>query len=321
MRNQTSKLGFAALLVCATAAFAQGQQVPAPGALPFTLKPLGHDVWAAIAVPGSKAGSNSGFAIGDDGVSVIDTFQDAGAARALLGEIRNITKLPVKFVINTHYHIDHVTGNGVFAEAGAIIFAQRNVRDWIHTENLKFFGAAITPAQKALVEGFVSPDAVYDDGVDLYLGSRRVKVRVYPGHTGGDSVVFIPDANVVFTGDLFWRHSLPNTIDASTAPLMKTLATLTAENPSAQFVPGHGDVGSAQDVDAFRGYIGALREAVSAAQAQGKTGDALVEAVVPALKEKYGEWGIFERFAPRNVRDTDAELRGTKRIPNPAEHN
>src|SRR5580704_10184461 len=80
----------------------------------FTLKPLGHNVFAAIANPGSGAGSNSGFVIGDDGVLVVDTFQNVNAAKALLDEIRKMTPLPVKYVVNTHYHIDHVTGNQVF---------------------------------------------------------------------------------------------------------------------------------------------------------------------------------------------------------------
>src|ERR1700733_1948729 len=169
----------------------------------FTIKPLGHNVFAAIAVPGSGAGSNAGFVIGDDGVAVIDSYQKVDAAKSLLAEIRKMTPLPIKYVINTHYHIDHVTGNGVYAEAGATIVAQKNVRDWIHTENKKFYGANITDAQKASVEALTSPTLVYSTALDLYLGSKLINVRYELGHTGGDSVVFIPDANVVFCGDLF----------------------------------------------------------------------------------------------------------------------
>ena len=143
----------------------------------FTLKPLGNNVYAAIDKPKSSAGSNAGFVIGDDGVAVIDTFEDAKAAEQLLAEIQKLTKLPVKFVINTHYHLDHVTGNGVFAQAGAVIIAQKNVRAWIHTENLKFFGANIKPEQKAWIDGLVAPNVAYDSSIDLYLGSRKILVR------------------------------------------------------------------------------------------------------------------------------------------------
>jgi cyclase len=288
------------------------------GAVPFfTLKSLGHNVWAAIAVPGSGAGSNSGFVIGDDGVAVIDSFQKVDAAKSLLAEIRKMTQLPVKYVINTHYHIDHVTGNGVYAEAGATIVAQKNVRDWIHTENKKFYGANITDAQKASVEGLTGPTMVYDTTLDLHLGSKVINLRYELGHTGGDSVVFIPDANVVFCGDLFWRHTLPNLIDASTEAWIATLAKLTQAHPTATFISGHGDVGNADDVKAFQGYLIDLRQLVSEGRASGKTGDALVDDLTPKLKEKYGDWSAFNNFAKRNILDTDAEFAGTKKIPQP----
>jgi cyclase len=286
----------------------------------FTLKPLGHNVFAAIAVPGSGAGSNSGFVIGDDGVAVIDTFQKVDAAKSLLAEIRKMTQLPVKYVINTHYHIDHVTGNGVFAEAGATIVAQKNVRDWIHTENKKFYGANITDAQKASVEGLTGPTQVYDTALDLHLGSKLILVRYDLGHTGGDSIVVIPDANVIFCGDLFWRHTLPNLIDASTEAWIATLATLTQAHPTFTFISGHGDVGDVGDVDdvkAFQGYLIDLRRLVSEGRASGKSGDALVDDLTPKLKEKYGDWGAFNNFAKRNILDTDAEFAGTKKIPQP----
>jgi cyclase len=284
----------------------------------FTLKPLGHNVFAAIAVPGSGAGSNSGFVIGDDVVAVIDSFQKADAAKSLLAEIRKMTQLPVKYVINTHYHIDHVTGNGVYAEAGATIVAQKNVRDWIHTENEKFYGANITDAQKASVEGLTAPTMLYDTTLDLRLGSRVINVRYELGHTGGDSVIYIPDADVVFYGDLFWRHTLPNLIDASTEAWIATLAKLTQQHPSATFISGHGDVGTVEDVKAFQGYLIDLRKLVGDGRASGKSGDALVEDLTPKLKEKYGDWGAFNNFAKRNILDTDAEFAGTKKIPRPA---
>src|SRR5262245_32461238 len=76
---------------------------PAPDAsLPFTLKQVGHGVYAAIDNSKGEAGANAGFVIGDEAVLVVDTFENAAAARALLGEIRMLTKLPIKFVVNTH---------------------------------------------------------------------------------------------------------------------------------------------------------------------------------------------------------------------------
>src|SRR5262249_39771240 len=147
----------------------------------FTVKKLADGVYAAISGDGSKAGSNAGsnagFVVGTNGVVVIDTFVSPAPARDLLAEIRKVTNLPIRFVVNTHYHLDHTGGNAVFAEAGAAILAHRNLRGWLRTENLKFFGATPKPEDKQRVESLVLPDEVYSDAVDIYLGSRLIQVR------------------------------------------------------------------------------------------------------------------------------------------------
>src|SRR5580693_1233705 len=268
------------LLLPSGASYAQTAAAPAESLL-FTIKPLGNNVYAAIDGPKGRAGSNSGFVIGDDGVAVIDTFVNPAAAKQLLGEIQKLTKLPVKFVVNTHYHLDHVAGNGVFAETGAVIIGHRNIRGWIHSENLKFFGKEIKPEQRAMVEGLVAPNVIYDSVIELYLGSRRVVVRYYPGHTGGDSVVTVPDAQVVFCGDLFWKKTLPNLIDGTTDKWAATDARLAAEGPNAIFVPGHGNVGNAADVQEFAGYLSDLRAMMAEPVKDGLMGDALTNAVLP----------------------------------------
>lgn len=284
----------------------------------FTLHEVGKGVWAAISPTSSSAGSNAGFVIGDDSVLVVDTFEDPAAAQALLAAIREKTALPVRYVVNTHYHLDHVAGNGVFQQGGAVILAQRNVRVWEHTENLKFFGAKITPAQKAMVQSYVLPTITYRDGVELHLGQRNVVVRVMPGHTGGDSVVVVPDAQVVFTGDMFWNHNVPNLIDADTTAQIASNAAFVHDYPTATFVPGHGEVGHAADVRAFRDYLVALRQSITAAQAKGDRGEVLQQQVLAQLKVTYGDWDYFKYFAARNIEQTVAEIAGTKRRPVPA---
>lgn len=305
------------VLLVSTCAAAHAQE-PAAHSLPFTLKPLGNNVYAAIAVPKSNAGSNSGFVIGDDGVTVIDTFVSADAAKDLLAQIQKLTKLPVKFVVNTHYHLDHVAGNQVFANAGAVIIGQRNLRGWIRTENLKFFGPSPKPEQKLLVEGLYGPDVTYDSVLELHLGSRLVTVRYFPGHTGGDSVVFVPDAQAIFCGDLFWRKTLPNLIDGTTDKWADTDAKLAADWPKGAFVSGHGDVGTADDVKEFAGYITDLRSAIAQGIKDGQSGDALVAAVTAQTQPKYGKWDAYDYFIKRNIADTEKELRGQKKIPQPS---
>ena len=146
----------------------------------FTLEHLGSNVWAAIDNPNataSQAASNGGFVIGEDGVAVIDSLGSAEAATRLRSDIRRLTPLPIKFVINTHHHLDHVAGNRVFAESGATVLAQQNVRDWIHTENLNLFGRDIPAERRIQIEGLLPPSLLYEGGVDLYLGARHIQVR------------------------------------------------------------------------------------------------------------------------------------------------
>jgi cyclase len=323
MRN---KMPLLALLVLVSSSFAICAENP-----DFAVKKIGDGIYAAIGTDGGKAGSNAGFVVGSNGVLVIDTFISVEPARALLAEIRKITPLPVRFVVNTHYHLDHTGGNAVFAEAGATIVAHKNLRAWLRTENLKFFRDP-KPEQKAMVAALVLPDETYSDAVDIYLGSRHIQVRYMLGHTGGDSVVMVPEADVIFAGDLVWQKHLPNLIDATTSDWVKTLEKLLAEHPSATFVSGHGDVATPADVRDFHDYLVALRDAVSSAQAAGKTDQALVDAALAQLKDKYGDcpdatapsatpsahcWGFFKVFATRNILQTAAELAGTKKVPTP----
>lgn len=279
----------------------------------FTIKKISEGVYAAISPDRSQAGSNAGFIVGSAAVLVVDTFVDVAPAKELLAEIRKITNLPIRFVVNTHYHLDHTGGNAVFAELGATIVAHRNVRSWLRSENMKFFPDA-RPEQKARVESLVLPDEVYSDAVDIYLGSRLLQVRYMLGHTGGDSVVIVPDANVVFGGDLIWQKHFPNLIDANTADWIKTLEKLQADHSSATFVSGHGDLASPEDVRNFHDYLVTLRDDVAKAQAQGKSSQELSDLVSAQIKEKYADWS-FQQFIPRNIQQTAAELKGEKKVP------
>jgi glyoxylase-like metal-dependent hydrolase (beta-lactamase superfamily II) len=292
----------------------------------FTLREVGPNVWVALSNPKSKrpTGANTGFVIGDDGVAVIDTTMTFGAdglstdvARQVIAAIRNLTPLPVKFVINTHHHFDHVAANTVFADAGATVLAHRNVRRWIHSEHLRLLPKDATPEQRAFMEALLPPTVTYEHALELHLGSRTIQVQPFPGHTGSDSVVLIADAQVVFAGDLFWHDTIPTLVDASTRPLIDTLDTLAKSQPSATFVPGHGDIGTAKDVAVFREYLVTLRKLVSDARDLGKSGETLADAVMPALTEQYGRWDAFQYVARRNILETEAELNGTKRIPQP----
>lgn len=294
------------------------QAAPA-AALPFVLKQVGPGVYAAIDGPDHKAGSNAGFVIGDDGVLVVDSFFTLDAAKALVAEIHRLTPKPIRYVVNTHYHLDHTGGDQALRDAGAIIIAHRNVRGWVRTNNLSLLGDRITPELRSRIEALPLPDLVTDKDLTIWLGSRKVVVRTVLGHTGGDLTVDVPDAKVLFTGDMLWRKVPPNLIDGSVKEWVVTDADFAAmpDAPHTVYVPGHGDVAGVRDVEAFRTYLLDLRRLVAKGRKAGLKGDALAQDVETKLKALHPDWTISDRAAAFEVRYMDEELAGTKRRPVP----
>ncbi len=283
-------------------------QTPPPAELPFVLKEIGPGVYAAISPE-----SNAGFIIGDDAVLVVDSFFAPNTARALLSEIRKITPKPVQYLVNTHYHADHVSGDQIFKDVGAIIVAHRNVRAWIRPENLRMFGNGSNPMAQRIAQ-LPLPDLVTESPITIWLGARRVDIRPAEGHTGGDLVVGVPDAKVLFCGDLLWRIP-PNIVDGTVS---KWIATERAfeqlpEAASMVFVPGHGDVATVKDVAIFRSYLTDLLSLTEAGRKNGLKGDALAADVVPKLHASHADY-----FTPHaEVMLMERELDGTKRVPQP----
>jgi cyclase len=294
-------------------------EAPAHAPLPFVLKQVGPGVYAAIDGPEHKAGSNAGFVIGDDGVLVVDAFFNLDAARALVAEIHRITPKPIRYLVNTHYHLDHTGGDQAMRDAGAIIVAHKNVRGWVQTYNVNLLGPAITPEFKAQIAALPLPDLVTDTHLTVWLGSRKVEIQTVLGHTGGDLTVYVPDAKVLFTGDLLWREIPPNLIDGSVREWADTDADF-AHMPDAAhitFVPGHGDVADVKDVEDLRAYLLDLQRLVSEGRKAGLKGEALAHYVTPKLKALHPDWTIGDRAAAAEVRYMDEELAGTKRRPVP----
>jgi glyoxylase-like metal-dependent hydrolase (beta-lactamase superfamily II) len=294
-------------------------QTRSPTAPPFGLRQVGPGVYAAIDGPEHKAGSNAGFVIGDDGVLVVDAFFTQDAAKALVAEIRRLTSKPIRYVVNTHYHADHTGGDQALRDAGAIIIAHRNVRGWVRVNNINLFRDRITPELKARIEALPLPDVVTDKDLTVWLGSRKVLVQTVLGHTGGDLTVFVPDAKVLFAGDMLWRKVAPNLIDGSVRQWSATDADLAGVPDAAHvvYVPGHGDVGGVKDVHEFRGYLLDLQRFVAQGRKAGLKDDALVRAVAPKLKALHPDWTISDRAAAAEIRDMDRELGGTKKQPVP----
>ena len=307
----------------------------------FTLVTAADGVYAAIAKQGGLATGNAGFVVGDQGVLIVDTFLTPGAVEDLIAVIGTETKQPIKYAINTHYHLDHTGGNQVLVARGVPIIAHEKLMEWQTTKNRRFLPvteelqkrreAAVKqlseiPADQAdkraplerqirrfdalLTIKLTNPTMTFASGtIHLHLGNREVLLFTLPGHTGGDVLAYVPDANVVFMGDMGWRKTLPNLVDATVVDWIASLDKVVAQYPTAKFVPGHGEVATAADIREFRDYLDDLRTRVKKAIADGLTIEQAKEQL--KLPEKYRDFG-FQNFAVPNVEDMYKELKGTK---------
>lgn len=187
---------------------------------------------------------NVGVVVGDDGLAVIDTRSTHREAQQLLDDLTTLSPKPVRWVINTHYHWDHVYGNAMFEDAE--IWGHELCRAALLEvgEEMKASAKAWLPAE--LHEDIddvqiVPPQKVFSDRVSLDIG-REVSMSYHGfGHTDSDIVVRVPDADVVFFGDLLEEGAPPNFGDSYPVAWPLTLR-LAAEGLSGVAVPGHGDV-------------------------------------------------------------------------------
>ncbi|MDQ3816704.1 MAG: MBL fold metallo-hydrolase [Acidobacteriota bacterium] len=307
----------------------------------FQLVKVADGVYAAIAKPGGLASGNAGFVIGDDGVLIFDTFFTPAALEELIGVIEEQTKLPVRYAVNSHYHLDHTGGNQVLAARGVPIIAHDNVMGWQTEKNRRFLPAPeelqkrradalkqldATPADQAekrtqlerqirRLDALVgikltNPTLTFSSGeMHLHLGKREVVLFALPGHTGGDVLAFVPDANVLFTGDIGWSKTLPNLVDANVNDWIPTLDQILGKYQTARFVPGHGEVASVAEIRDFRAYLDDLRGRVRKGIADGLTLDEAKQQL--KLPDQYKGFA-FQNFAQPNVEDMYKELKGTK---------
>lgn len=187
---------------------------------------------------------NVGLVLGEDGALVVDTRQSQRQARELLTEISQVTSLPVRWVVNTHYHWDHVFGNAEFAESA--IWGHVRCREYLEHEGERAKRDAIAwlgEEERAAVEEvvIVPPQHVADPRADIDIGGRVVSlVWLGRGHTDSDVVVTVSDADVLFAGDLLENGAPPVFGDGFPLAWRET-ATALAAMGSRGVVPGHGD--------------------------------------------------------------------------------
>ena len=216
-------------------------------------------------------GGNIGLAIGKDAVFVVDD-QFAPLTPKILAAIAALTKRPVRFVVNTHWHPDHTGGNENLGKAGALLIAHNNVRRRMSARQFtEFMQRELPPSPPGAL-----PVVTFSDTVTFHLNGDEVAVFHLPAaHTDGDAVVYFRRANVIHMGDVYVRYGYPF-IDMSSGGTLRGMIhgadrALALINDSTIVIPGHGDTGNRATLRTYRDMLVTIWERVKRQIAAGRT--------------------------------------------------
>ncbi len=251
----------------------------AAAAEPLRAQPVVPGVWfvQGEAALGSAANrnfiSNAGFVVTAQGVVLIDALGSPALAEELVAAVRQVTAQPIRYVIVTHYHADHIYGLQVFKALGATILAHRAGLEYLHSDTARLRLAASRQELAPWIDAktrLVTADRWLDADTVLELGDERLHIRhVGPAHTPEDLVVHAERAGVLFAGDLVFRGRIPFVGQADSRGWISALTGLIALKPQV-VVPGHGPLSKdpLPDLQLTRDYLQVLRQAMGRAAAE-----------------------------------------------------
>jgi cyclase len=287
----------------------------------FDVKKVADGVWAAVAAPAYKVNCNTAIIEDDDGVTVVDTHSKPSAARVIVQRLRELTRKPVRFVVNTHFHWDHWHGNEVYPAAypGAEVVTNQLTREAMVRKGLKRIQdhvrtvpaeivklradlAAASPDRRPtlerdlrLAEAYLAevtalkpalPTLAFERTMTLYRRDREIHLlHLGRAHTEGDVFVYLPREKVVITGDavIGWTPYMGDGYPEDWAATLDRLAQL----DFTHIIMGHGDVAGRDWLRTFRGYVHDMVEAVRRESATGATLDEVKQRVTTALAPAY----------------------------------
>ena len=276
---------------------------------------LGEGLYAYTA----EGDPNTGVIVGDDCCMVIDAQATPLMAADVAARVKAVTDKPIKYVLLSHYHAVRVLGASGFhaseviaSDATRKLIVERGEQDKA-SEIGRF--PRLFRGVESVPPGLTWPTLTFKDSMTLWLGKRRVDIiQLGRGHTAGDTVAWVPDAGVMFSGDLVEYKSACYCGDAHFRDWPATLDRLQTFHPKA-LVPGRGDalVGSAKVAEAIKGtrdFLAATFEPAELAVAQGKSLRETFAAVRAVMDKPFGSYAIYEHCLPFNVSRAYDEARG-----------
>jgi cyclase len=273
---------------------------------PPKIQEVSHGVFAYVQADGSWGLNNTGFIVGSDGITAIDTCFTERRSRALRDAIASVSGLPVRTLVNTHHHGDHTHGNFIF-RGEAMIVSHELCRKEVIEAGL---------GTKALFPGvewgeieIAPPSVTFDERMTLYVDNLTVElVYVGPAHTTNDIIVWLPERRVLFAGDVIFHGGTPFALMGSIAGWLDALDRLRALGPE-QMVPGHGEVCGPEAIDDVGDYLAWLQKI---AQKGFEAEASPLEVARDADLGRFGEWLDRERLVG-NLHRAFSELRGEPR--------
>ena len=275
---------------------------------------VGDGLWAFTA----EGDPNSGVIIGDDSVMIVEGQATPRLANMVIEKVREVTDKPISHLVLTHYHAVRVLGASAFnadqvimSDVARAMVVERGQEDW-DSEFQRF--PRLFEGHES-IPGLTWPTTTFSDSMTVYLGKRKVEIKqIGRAHTAGDSVIWVPDAQTMFTGDIVEYKSACYCGDGHFGDWGGTLDAVAAYNPQA-IAPGRGDalVGTemvGEALELTRDFVDSTYQPVAQVAARGGSLKDAWDAMRDACDAKFKDYAIYEHCLPFNVSRAYDEARG-----------